>query len=66
MPKITKLQLTKSKTIGIVLTGGKTRFNKIVLTVDADLDVDEDKKEAYGKLSDYIEECFLQESKNNN
>ena len=64
MPRIKSISLTKSKTLGVVLTGGKTRFNKIVLTVDADLDVDEDKKEAYGKLSDYIEECFAKEAKN--
>jgi len=62
---LTKLQLTKSKTIGVVLAAGKTRFNKIILVADAELDESEDTKEAYKKLSQYIEDCFAEEAKNN-
>lgn len=56
--KIKSISLTKSKTIGVVSHEGKTRFNKIILMAEADIDENDDKDKAYKELSNYIEDCM--------
>lgn len=59
---ISRLKLQKSKTVGVMLQGGKTSFRKIQFNAEAELDDNEDPKESYKKLSIYIDECLNTES----
>ena len=61
--RIVKISSKKSRTIGVLDSGGRTKFKKIDFFAEAQLDEGDDPKEAYSKLSNYIDECLFAESK---
>lgn len=61
--QITKLKLQKSKTLGILIPQGKTRFKKLQLQAEAELNDTDDPIISYKQLSDYIDDMLKGEDK---
>jgi hemerythrin len=60
---IQKIQIIKSKTVGVMSSFGKTRFKKIQIMAQAEVSDKDDVDKAYEDLSDYIENKFQYEEK---
>ena len=56
--RISQIQLTKSKTVGVVSKDGKTRFKKAQIMAVGDIEENEDTEKAYRELSEFIERQF--------
>lgn len=62
MLKITSINLSKSKTIGIQTADNRTKFRKLQISVACDINEVDDADKAYRELSEYIEKQFIYES----
>lgn len=62
--KITKISITKSKTIGFLDQSNKTRFKKLQVGAEAELGTEDKSKESYQSLSKYIDDCLMEEINN--
>lgn len=56
--QIKKLRLTKSRTIGNLDERGKSKFKKIQLTAECDVEEGDSPVDAYVELSHYIDDCL--------
>jgi hypothetical protein len=61
--KIKSINLSKSKTIGVISGDGRTKFKKLQISVQADLSESDIPDGVYLELSQFIENQFLLESK---
>lgn len=52
---IKKINLTKSKTVGMVSQHGRTQFKKVQIMAEGEMDREESPEKAYEELSQYIE-----------
>ena len=62
MAKYTKLSSKKSRTIGIVAEGGRTKFKKVEFQAEMELNDDDDPVEKRKELSTFIDN-YLNEQK---
>lgn len=60
---INHIQLSKSRTVGVVSQHNKTKFRKIQITASGEVDKDEDPGQAYQQLSQFIESQFEYEKR---
>jgi hypothetical protein len=56
--RIKTIQITKSKTVGIVANQGRTHFKKIQIMAQSEISEGDNPDKAYEELSQYIESKF--------
>lgn len=61
--RITKIELSKSETVGYLDLNGKTKFRKVSVSAEATLLARNNKEKSFDALSSFVDNCIEKEKK---